>query len=252
MMRKLLTISTVALASMAGSANADIGFGISSGLSIGFCGSGFSISSGIYLGGRHGFYRPSIGWYDRGYCSSYTPRYRRSSHWGSPYRYSHPRARSYRNSWDNCWSDAELSAPYRSDVVATHDKAPNRATEIKDEVPSEERTTDAWKLLEQGKANQAQGFFALAAAKDPDNAQIKLGFALASAELGDTTRAAWSAKRAVGVDQGELAELELGDKASLLLADLLDDIQTDDSALAGDLEQAMPNLVTLPALADRG
>lgn len=107
-------------------------------------------------------------------------------------------------------------------------------------------------MLERGKANQAQGFFALAAAKDPDNAQIKLGFALASAELGDNTRAAWSAGRAVGVDQGELAELELGDKASLLLADLLDELSTDDRALASDLEAAMPDLVTLPVIADNG
>ncbi|RNC81303.1 MAG: hypothetical protein ED559_05790 [Phycisphaera sp.] len=142
--------------------------------------------------------------------------------------------------------------PYRNDVVATHDKAPNRAPEIKDEVSSEDRTADAWELLEQGKANQAQGFFALAAAKDPDNAQIKLGFALASAELGDSFRAAWSAGRAVGVDQGELAELELGDKASLLLADLLDELGTEDRALASDLEAAMPDLVTLPVIADKG
>lgn len=254
-MRKLLKIGTLALASTAGAAQGDIGFGISSGFSIGFCGSGFSISSGLYLGsswGCNSYYRPRIGWYDRGYCGSYYPSYRRNYRSYGPRYYSYPRPRYYRSGWDNCWSDAELSLPYRNDVVATHDRAPNRAPEIKDEVSSEDRTADAWELLEQGKANQAQGFFALAAAKDPENAQIKLGFALASAELGDNTRAAWSAGRAVGVDQGELAELELGDKASLLLADLLDELSTDDRALASDLEAAMPDLVTLPVIADNG
>lgn len=254
-MRKMLTIGTLALASWAGSAQAHIGFGISSGFSIGFCGSGFSISSGLYLGsgwGCNSYYTPRIGWNDRGYCGTYYPSYRRSYRSCGPRYFTYPRPRYYRSSWDNCWSDAELSLPYRSDVVATHDKAPNRTSEIKDEVSSEDRTADAWDLLEQGKANQAQGFFALAAAKDPDNAQIKLGFALASAELGDHTRAAWSAGRAVGVDQGELAELELGDNASLLLADLLDELGSDERALASDLEAALRDLVTLPVLADRG
>lgn len=63
-MRKLLKIGTLALASTAGAAHGDIGFGISSGFSIGFCGSGFSISSGLYLGsswGCNSYYRPRIG-----------------------------------------------------------------------------------------------------------------------------------------------------------------------------------------------
>lgn len=261
-MRKLVMVGVVALASAAGTASAGIGIHIGSGLSFGFCGSGFSISSGIHIGGhgyrhghwggygyRHGYYRPSIGWYDSGYCGWDRPRYRSNyRHWDSGWN-SYNRPRVNRRDRSDCWSDAELSAPIVDDVVATHDRAPNRAPEIKDEVSVEERTADAWELLEQGEANRAQGFFALAAVKDPEDAVVKLGFALASAELGDAERAAWSAERAIGVDEGELATLELGDEASVMLADLLDSLQDSDSDLVANLEQAMPELVTLPAIA---
>ena len=50
-MRKLLTIGTIALASAAGTASADLGFHIGSGLSLGFFDSGLHISSGISIGG---------------------------------------------------------------------------------------------------------------------------------------------------------------------------------------------------------
>jgi hypothetical protein len=257
-MRKLVMIGTIALASVAGTASADLGFHIGSGLSFGFCGSGFSISSGFSIGGHgyhrgyghgYGYYRPSIGWYDAGSCGWDRPRYRSSyRHWDNGWN-SYHRPRVNRRSRGDCWSDAELSAPVVDDVIATHDRKPNRAPEIKDEVSVEDRTADAWKLLEQGEANRAQGFFALAAAKDPDDAVVKLGFALASADMGDDVRAAWSAERAINVDEGELATLELGSEASVMLADLIDSLQSLDSDLAVDIEQAMPLLVTLPAIA---
>jgi len=255
-MRKLLTIATIALASAAGTASADLGFHIGSSLSFGFCGSGFSISSGISIGsyghgyGRgYGYYRPSIGWYDSGFCGGDRPRYRSNyRNWDSGWN-SYQRPRNYRRDRSDCWSDAEVSAPLPDGVVATHDRQPNRAPEIKDEVSVEDRTADAWELLERGEANRAQGFFALAAAKDPDDAVVKLGFALASAQMGEDVRAAWSADRAISVDEGELASLELGDSASMMLADLLDGLDDTQSDLAALLEEAMPTLITLPAVA---
>ena len=86
----------------------------------------------------------------------------------------------------------------------------------------------------------------MAASKSPDDAVAKLGFALASAEMDDTSRAEWSARRALAVDEGELAELTLDEKASIALADLLDTWQADGLDFVADLEAAMPGVITQP------
>ena len=131
-------------------------------------------------------------------------------------------------------------------VASTHDRPVNRTPAVTDTVAVDDRLTQAWDLLEKGEANRAQGFFALAAAKAPEDAVAKLGFALASAEMGDESRAEWSADRALAVDNGELAALTLGQNASIALADLLDAWQADGTDLSVRLEAAMPGVVTQP------
>lgn len=255
-MNRIASALTLALASAAGSASADIGFSIGIGSSFGFCGSGIGFSSGISIGSHWGWhrpaYRPSYYWDD---CRPYWGGY---SGWHRPYRsYGwHDRGYSRRHrghGWgydrDDCddrWSDAGFEVPAAMTVASTHDRPVNRTPAVTDTVAVDDRLAQAWELLEKGEANRAQGFFALAAAKAPDDAVAKLGFALASAEMGDTSRAEWSAGRALAVDEGELAGLTLGQNASVALADLLDAWEADGTDLAVRLEAAMPGVVTQP------
>ncbi len=253
-MNKLASIAALALVSAAGNASADIGFSIGIGSSFGFCGSGIGIYSGISIGSGWGCYRPAYRWDDcgygyGGYSGGYQPRY-----YGHSYGYRHyePRRRSHGYSRGHSghrggWSDAGFEAPQAVTIASTHDRPVNRTPAITDTVAVDDRLAQAWDLLEKGEANRAQGFFAMVASKAPDDAVAKLGFALASAEMGDVSRAEWSAKRALGVDEGELAELSLGENASIALADLLDTWQASGIAWAADLEAAMPGVVTLPS-----
>lgn len=254
-MNKLASIAALSLVTAAGSASADIGFSIGIGSSFGFCGSDIGIYSGISFGTGWGYYRPAYRWDDcgygyGGYSGWYQPRYY-GHHSG--YRFYEPRRRSYRHSHGysrghrDGWCDTGHDAPHAVTIASTHDRPVNRTPAITDTVAVDDRLAQAWDLLEKGEANRAQGFFAMAASKAPDDAVAKLGFALASAEMGDVSRAEWSAKRALGVDEGELAGLSLGEHASIALADLLDAWQAEGLAWAADLEAAMPGVVTLPS-----
>lgn len=268
-MKKLASLVVVAALASAGSANADIRFHVGLGSSIGFCGSGIGFSTGISIGSSWGCYRPVYSYRDGcgtswgGYTGWYTPTwhsygYRHYTPRRYHHRYDRHRGHDRRHGWghgrdrgrghDRGWSEVDLggSMPAAVTVASTHDRPVNRTPEVKDTVAVQDRLTQAWELLEEGEANRAQGFFALAASKAPEDAVAKLGFALASAQLDDTARAEWSARRALSVDEGELAELTLGDEASVLLADLLDAWQADGLDLAGDLEAAMPGVVTQP------
>lgn len=261
-MRKWLTLGAIGLAACAGSAQAHGGIHFGSGLSFGICGTGFSISSGIHIGGwghNHHHYRPRVGWYDSGCDWGYPRHYGYTSRsyrqWDSGY-YAPVRPRHARRYRSDCWSDAELSAPYPSDVIATHDLPPNRtpapSQEVKDEVPTDERIAKAWELLESGRLNQAQGYFAFAAAKSPENAEAKLGYALVSMRLGESERATWSAGRALELDEGALASLEFGTEAQMAFADLLTALEVEDDALAARLGEAVPGVFDEVNLAQGG
>ncbi|MCA9273664.1 MAG: hypothetical protein KDA31_11540 [Phycisphaerales bacterium] len=256
-MNKLASIAAVALLASAGSASADIGFHVGLGSSFGFCGSGIGFSTGISIGSSWGCYRPAYSYWDGcgtswgGYTGWYTPSWHHSG-----YRHYTPR-RYHRGHWrghdryrhsDRGWCEVDLGEllPAAVTVASTHDRPVNRTPVVTDTVAVDDRLAQAWELLEKGEANRAQGFFALAASKAPDDAVAKIGFALACAEMDDTSRAEWSARRALAVDAGELATLTLGDQASIVLADLLDTWQADGLELAADLGAAMPGVVTLP------
>lgn len=254
-MNKLASLAVLALAASAGSASADIRFHVGLGSSFGFCGSGIGFSTGISIGSFWGCYRPTYSYWDGcgsswgGYTGWYSPRYNyRAPRYYTPRRYSYPRY--YRsNRWYNdyrCEVDVAEPLPAAITVASTHDRPVNRTPEVTDTVAVDDRLAQAWELLEKGEANRAQGFFALAASKAPDDAVAKIGFALACAEMDDTARAEWSARRALTVDEGELASLTLGDQASVALADLLDAWQADGLDFVADLEAAMPGAVTMP------
>lgn len=245
-------ITAAALTAGAGTASADIDFHIGIGSSFGYCGSGIGIYSGISLGhhwghygGWHRPYRhwsgcgPSWGYSDWGYTGWHRPYWDHSGY----DRHYEPRRRHHRHS---DWSAAETTSPAAITVASTHDRPANRTPSVTDAVAVDERLAQAWALLEQGEANRAQGFFALAAVKAPDDAAAKLGFALSTAMLGDKDRAEWSANRALAVDRGELAGLELGQRASIVLADLLDRWQARGSDLTARFESAMPGVITQP------
>ncbi len=255
-MNKFASIAAVALVSIAGSASGDIGFSIGIGSSFGFCGSGIGFYSGISFGTGWGHSRHSYRWDDCGYgYGGYTGWYQPRSYghgWGHSYRHYEPRRRSHghyrgHSGSYNRWCDSGSESPAAVTVASTHDRPVNRTPAVTDTMAVDDRLAQAWELLEQGQANRAQGFFAMASSKSPDDAVAKLGFALASAEMGDVSRAEWSAKRAISVDEGELAGLTLGQNASVALADLLDAWQASGLALASELEAAMPGVVTLPA-----
>ncbi|HED54738.1 MAG TPA: hypothetical protein ENJ00_11145 [Phycisphaerales bacterium] len=146
----------------------------------------------------------------------------------------------------------------------TRDAEPSRRVRRPDpkpvvvaEVSAEDRLADAWRFLDEGNAGRAQGYFALAASKDPNDARAKLGFALASAQLGDDARALWSAERAVRVDGGELATLDLSESCRQVLAGLIDRWNNDGKPIAGELSLALapaadlsptePDGATMPA-----
>lgn len=262
-MNRLASVVTLAVASAAGTAAADIGFSVGIGSSFGFCGSRIGLSTGISIGSHWGWYapasRPYTGWND---CGQYWGGY---SGWYRPSRYGHDHGwghydhrRRHRGHHGHAghhhrWSDAGFeTGPAAVTVASTHDRPVNRTPAVTDTVAADDRLAQAWDLLEKGEANRAQGFFALAAAKAPDDAVAKLGFALASAEMGDTARAEWSVGRALGVDDGELAGLELGQKASIALADLLDAWQASGTDLSARLEAAMPGVVTQPSVRAAG
>lgn len=240
-------ITAAALTAGAGTASADIDFHIGIGSSFGFCGSGIGIYSGISLGHHWGWHRPyrhwsscgpSWGYSDWGYNGWHRPSWGHSGY----YRHDEPRRRHRRSS---DWCVTEAPSPAAITVASTHDRTVNRTLAVTDTTPATDRLADAWKLLEQGEANRAQGFFALAAAKEPGDAVAKLGFALSCAMMGDETRAEWSARRALDTDEGELAALELASSASIVLADLMD-IWAQDPDLVVRLEKAMPGVITLP------
>lgn len=245
-------VAAALLAVGAGSASADIDFHIGIGSSFGFCGSGIGLYSGISLGNHWGWHRP-YGYRSYGYRSyGYRPAWG-YSHWGYPVWHddgwssrSHSHRRRHHGGHHGHYGDANIASPAAITVASTHDRPVNRTPSVTDSVAVDERLAQAWALLEQGEANRAQGFFALAAVKSPDDAEAKLGFALSTAMLGDTDRAEWSANRALSVDQGELADLALGQRASITLADLLDSWEAQGSDLTARFESAMPGAITQP------
>lgn len=257
-MNKLASIAVIALAASAGSASADIRFHVGLGSSLGFCGSGIGFSTGISIGHSWGHYRPAYRYNDcgtswGGYTGWYAPSWHSYRHY-TPRRYHRGydrhrwHNRDYRRGHDRGWCEVDLGEPLPAavTVASTHDRPVNRTPEVKDTVEVTNRLAQAWELLVEGEAKRAQGFFAMAASKSPDDAVAKLGFALASAEMDDTPRAEWSARRALAVDEGELAELTLDEKASIALADLLDSWQADGLDFVADLEAAMPGVITQP------
>ena len=265
-MNKLASVAVFAALASAGSASADIRFHVGLGSSFGFCGSGIGISTGISIGSSWGCYRPAYSYWDGcgsswgGYTGWYTPTWHS---YGYPYYTPRRHHRSYGHGHSHGhhggghghghghhggWSQVDIDEPMPAavTVASTHDRPVNRTPAVTDTMAVDDRLAQAWELLEKGEANRAQGFFAMAASKSPDDAVAKLGFALACAELDDTARAEWSARRALTVDEGELASLTLGDQASVALADLLDTWQADGLDFVADLEEAMPGVVTQP------
>jgi hypothetical protein len=69
------------------------------------------------------------------------------------------------------------------------------------------RTSRAWSLLERGDARAARRDFAVLALRTPEDTTPRVGFALASAMLGENETAIWSMRRAFEIDAAAVADL---------------------------------------------
>ena len=70
----------------------------------------------------------------------------------------------------------------------------------------------AWEFLESGHHRDAQSWFGRRAADAPYDAGAKVGYAVASAALHDTARAAWAFRRALRVDDRALTDFRAGSR----------------------------------------
>ncbi len=75
----------------------------------------------------------------------------------------------------------------------------------------------AWTDLARGNARSAFRVFSNAAARDLDAAEPKVGYALASAALGDHSRAAWAMRRALTTDPYALTEIRFDERVVRLI-----------------------------------
>lgn len=182
-----------------------------------------------YDSGHHGYgYRHYSHRY--GYDSHYGSKYRYGS--GYPYRYGYGYSHGGSGSYNHGSYSYSYRAPYRSGYSGYSGSitygSPSSRTRI-DYAPARRITVEptytvqhdaGWDALMYGNAAKALDLFSDEASAYPRRGKPKLGYALASAQLGKLDQAVWAMRRAISYDHMVLSRVPYDPQIKRLLDEL--------------------------------
>jgi len=179
---------------------------------------------GHHRGGSHFYFgyggrnRHYGGYYNRG-LYDYYPNYGYGSSCGPTYPYNF----SYPQYYSSPYAYSYPYSRYNSYGSNTYPRVPALEYGSGYATPKQltVSTEDGWKLLREDQPRAAFQAFSEEATANPEKGAPKVGYSLASAELGDLDRGIWAMRRALRIDPYSLQYIALGDEIRSRLGDLI-------------------------------